>query len=63
MAADAFTQAHDAVADALRQVDAAWRLREENPSLLRPALDHFHSASTRFARLIEQQEHETDGEG
>lgn len=56
MPVDPYTQTHDAVVDALRQVDAAWRLRQENPALLRQALDNFYSASKAFAKAVEQQE-------
>jgi hypothetical protein len=58
MAIDPFTQAHDAVVDAMRQVDAAWRLRQENPALIRQALTGFHEASAAYARAVEQQEKE-----
>jgi hypothetical protein len=51
-----YTQARDAVASALAQMDAAWRLRQENPKLLRQALDNFHAASAAFAKAVEQQE-------
>lgn len=56
MSIDAVTSAHDAVAGALRQLEAAWRIRQENPDLLRPALDSFQQASAALARAIEQQE-------
>jgi hypothetical protein len=56
VAVDSFTQAHDAVVDALRQVEAAWRLRQENPALLRPTLANFHAASAAFAKAVERQE-------
>ena len=56
MAVNAYTQAHDAVVDALRQVDAAYRLRQENPELLRHALDDFHDASKSFVKAVDQQE-------
>jgi hypothetical protein len=59
VAVDSYTQAHDAVIDAVRQLDAAYRLRYENPALLRPALDNFHAASERFAKEVEQQENDT----
>ena len=63
MTVDAYTQAHDAVVDALRQVDAAYRLRQENPQLLRHALDYFHEASKSFAKVVEQQEADTSDGG
>ena len=61
MTVDPFTQAHDAVIDGLRQVEAAWRLRQENPALLKPALDYFHTASAAFAKAVEQQEQAGEG--
>jgi hypothetical protein len=63
VAVDAYTRAHDAVLDALRQVDAAYRLRQENPELLRHALDYFHEASRSFAKAVELQEADASKEG
>lgn len=59
---DPYTQAHDAIVDALRQVDAAaWRLRQENPKLLRQALNAFHAASKSLAEAAEQQGDTSEG--
>lgn len=58
---DPFTRAHDAVVDALTKVEAAWRLRQENPALLRHAVDGFHRASRAFADPVEQWEESREG--
>jgi hypothetical protein len=53
---DPFTQAHDAVASALAQLDAAWPRRQQSPELLRQALDNFHAASKALAKLVQERE-------
>jgi len=56
---DAYTRVHDSVMDALRQVEAAIRLSQENPQLLRPALDHYYEASKAYTAVVEQQAADT----
>jgi hypothetical protein len=58
---DPLTEAHDVVLSAMLQVEAAWRLRQENPALLRQTLDNFHTASAAYAKTVERQEAEAAG--
>jgi hypothetical protein len=52
---DPFTQAHDAVASALAQLDSAWLRRQQSPELVRQALDNFDAASKALAKLVEER--------